>query len=240
MKILSIGNSFSRDAQRYVHEIAKKEGVDLTTFNLYIGGCSLETHYQNMISGTNAYELDVNGVETGMRVSLDQGLEMPDIDYVTLQQASHLSFDKDSYSPYLEELAKYVKERLPNAKILIHQTWPYEDGGEVLKLRTNYSSSKEMLEDVRKAYENAVKLIKADGMILSGSALYNAVTLGLKKAYRDTFHASYGAGRYLLGLTWFKTLTKKDISNDTFLDLDEPITRLDREIILNAVNNTIK
>ena len=41
----------------------------------------------------------------------------------------------------VEELAKYVKERLPNAKILIHQTWPYEDGGEVLKLRTNYSSN---------------------------------------------------------------------------------------------------
>ncbi len=34
MKILSIGNSFSQDAQRYLHALAKVEGVDLKTVNL--------------------------------------------------------------------------------------------------------------------------------------------------------------------------------------------------------------
>ena len=29
MKILSIGNSFSCDAQRYLHRLAKKNGVDI-------------------------------------------------------------------------------------------------------------------------------------------------------------------------------------------------------------------
>ena len=49
MKILSIGNSFSQDAHRYIHDIAKGEGVNIKCVNLYIGGCSLQTHYVNMM-----------------------------------------------------------------------------------------------------------------------------------------------------------------------------------------------
>ena len=48
MKILSIGNSFSQDAQRYLHRLAKNEGVDMKTVNLYIGGCPLRSHYLNI------------------------------------------------------------------------------------------------------------------------------------------------------------------------------------------------
>ena len=38
MKILSIGNSFSDDAQRYLRAIAASEGVEIETLNLCIGG----------------------------------------------------------------------------------------------------------------------------------------------------------------------------------------------------------
>ena len=50
MKILSIGNSFSEDAQRYLHQIANANGDDIFCANLYIGGCSLERHYNNIIN----------------------------------------------------------------------------------------------------------------------------------------------------------------------------------------------
>ena len=50
MQILSIGNSFSSDATRYLHRIAKAAGDDITTVNLYIGGCPLSRHYRNMLS----------------------------------------------------------------------------------------------------------------------------------------------------------------------------------------------
>ena len=43
MKILSIGNSFSQDAQRYFKEVCKSSGIKNAQFiNLYIGGCSLD------------------------------------------------------------------------------------------------------------------------------------------------------------------------------------------------------
>ena len=41
MNILAIGNSFSQDAMRYLHKIAKADGVEFECFNIYIGGCSL-------------------------------------------------------------------------------------------------------------------------------------------------------------------------------------------------------
>ena len=58
MKLLSIGNSFSQDAQEWLHKIAVANGVELETTNLMIGGCSLETHWNNMKSGEAAYYLE--------------------------------------------------------------------------------------------------------------------------------------------------------------------------------------
>ena len=60
MNILAIGNSFSQDATRYLHGIARADGVTLEVVNLYIGGCSLERHYRNMMADTRAYELQYN------------------------------------------------------------------------------------------------------------------------------------------------------------------------------------
>jgi len=74
MNILSIGNSFSQDAQRYLHRIARADGVDLYTCNLYIGGCPLSRHYQNMLADSRAYELEVNGERTGFFVSIKEAL----------------------------------------------------------------------------------------------------------------------------------------------------------------------
>ena len=58
MKILAIGNSFSQDATRYLHQIAKADNYDLTVVNLYIGGCSMETHWNN-IEKNNYYHLQI-------------------------------------------------------------------------------------------------------------------------------------------------------------------------------------
>ena len=74
MKILAIGNSFSQDATRYLYGIARADGVNLEVVNLYIGGCSLERHYRNMLSAERAYGLEINGHKTGFFVSLDEAL----------------------------------------------------------------------------------------------------------------------------------------------------------------------
>ncbi|MBO4323399.1 MAG: SGNH/GDSL hydrolase family protein [Clostridia bacterium] len=235
MKILSIGNSFSFDAQRYLHALAKKRGVAMKTVNLFIGGCSLRTHYVNALNDSAAYGFCFNGEETGIKVSISEALSSDDWDVVTLQQASNFSFDYSSYTPYIEALKDYVKKFCPRAKIFIHETWGYESGSDRIK-KAGFETQAEMFSKIESAYEQAAELIKADGIIPSGAAMLYASQNGIEKVHRDTFHASLGVGRYMLGLTWFKALTGEDISDDSFSDFDVPVTEEERKIAISAVN----
>ena len=133
-------------------------------------------------------------------------------------------------------LEKYVKKYCPHSKIYIHQTWAYEDGSERLRGVGGFASTDEMFENIRKSYEKAAQTIHADGIIPCGQAMLNATKMGIEKIHRDTFHASFGAGRYLLSLTWYKALTGKDITNNDFDDFDEPVSDKEREIVIKAVN----
>ncbi len=235
MKILSIGNSFSQDAQRYLHELAKEDGENIKSVNLYIGGCSLRTHYINMLDDNAYYDFEFNGEKTGIKVSIAEALASDDWDYVTLQQVSSQSYNIETFSPYIEALRDLAKEYCPHAKILIHETWGYETGSE--KIRSfGFETDKEMLFAAKEAYEKAARLINADGIIRSGEALLKARELGITNIHRDTFHASFGIGRYILALTWYKFLTGKDISRNSFSDFDEPVSEKEREIAIKAVN----
>ncbi len=239
MKILSIGNSFSQDAQRYLHRLAKLDGVDMKTVNLYIGGCSLQRHYINMLDDNADYDFEFNGEKTGIQVSIRQALVSDDWDVITLQQASPFSGRYETYSPYIDALAEYVRKYCPHSKIWIHQTWAYEDGSDQLK-SLGYASSKEMLTAICDCYGKAAQNINAYGTIPCGKAMMQAVEMGIERVHRDSYHASLGAGRYLLALCWYKALTKKDISNHTFDDFDEPVTASEREIVMKAVNSAVK
>lgn len=240
MKILSIGNSFSQDAQRYLHRLALKEGVNLKTVNLYIGGCSLRRHYLNMLDDNAAYDFQFNGESTGLKVSIRQALVSDNWDYITLQQASHHSAKPDSYTPYIEELAEYVRLYCPKAKLLIHQTWAYETGSVKLANQERFATDGEMFAAVEEAYNKAFNLIEADGLIPAGKAMLTAAQTGIEKIHRDTYHASLGAGRYLLALCWFKYLTGKDITKNDFDDFDEPVTEKERKIVIAAVNSAFE
>ena len=236
MKILSIGNSFSQDSQRYLHKLAKAEGVDLYTVNLYFPGCTLSTHYNHFVNNLPNYELEINGESANRKIAISEALKMQDWDVITLQQASHASINYQTYLPYILVLAENVRNQCLKAKIYLHQTWAYADGSEKLNGLVGYDSAEAMFSDLSSAYEKIAKDICADGFIPSGSAMMSAVKLGLPKTHRDGFHASLGAGRYLLALTWYKALTGNDISNNGFDCFDEPVSQQEREIVIKAVN----
>ena len=237
MKILSIGNSFSQDAHRYLHKLAKTYGDDFKCVNLCIAGCSLRTHYLNMLANNENYYFEFNGENTGIKVSISQVLASDDWDVVTLQQASWASAKKETYSPYIEKLAEYIRKYCPNSKIYIHQTWAYEDGSERLKVNAGYDSAQKMFFDIQNAYLIAKDLINANGIIPCGEAMLKAIDLGIGKIHRDTLHAALGTGRYLLALTWYKVLTGKDIDNNAFNDFDIPVSKEERAIIIEAVKS---
>lgn len=240
MEILSIGNSFSQDAQRYLHSIARANGTNINAYNLYIGGCSLATHHRNMLSEERAYILEMNGAFTGFNVSLKEALLNRNWDVITVQQVSSQSPDYHSYQPYLNALITYVRRLVPKAKIAIHQTWAYEQGSQRLHEELKYSESSRMLQDIICACNKAAEDIHADYIIPSGEVFQMLLQNGIKKVHRDTYHASIGLGRYALGLTWYSCLTGYGVIGNSFNNFDESISTEDIAIVQDCVTKVVQ
>ena len=239
MKILAIGNSFSIDATRYLHQIAEADGVQMKVVGVAIGGCSLRKHYINALENNRAYGLYFNGDATGFLVSIKEALISDEWDVITIQQVSTKSTDYNTFQPYLQFMGEYIRKYSPEAKLYLQQTWAYEDGSQRLCEQMKYRNAEEMLADVRKSYRLAAEAIHADGIIPSGEVMYEMVKRGIPKVHRDTFHASLGLGRYALGLTWYAMLTGRDIMNNQFMQLDEETSEEERTLAKQCVRKVV-
>lgn len=239
INVLSIGNSFSMDAHRYLHDLARKEGASIECTNLCIGGCPLEQQYRNMMGDKRDYYLQIDGHSgTYFMVSMKEALLTKTWDYVTLQQASHLSYQEESYMPYLPELVKYIRRMCPKTKILLHETWGYETGSERI-INNGFQTYEEMFAEVKKCYAKAAEEVMADGIIPCGTAFLHALQMGVSKIHRDTFHASLGLGRLILAMVWYGYLTGNDIQTISFDDLDEAVTAEEYEIAKEAARRAL-
>lgn len=227
MKILSIGNSFSQDAHGWLHKLAAQQGVDLDTVNLYIGGCSLETHWKNVVENNACYSLEPNG-EAGVReIGILQALEMDDWDVVTVQQVSHFSGMPETYEPYLSNLVDTVRKLRPNAKILFHQTWAYETDSWHDGFANYNNDQRQMYDRLVAASAEASKRIHAEQIpvgtviqLLRENIAEFDYAKGGHSLCRDGFHLTLDYGRYAAAATWFVALTGRKIVATEFEDFD--------------------
>ena len=237
MKILSIGNSFSQDAQRYIHKISALNGEPIKTVNLYIGGCSLRTHYFNMLEDSKKYEFQFNGEQTRLPVTIKDALMSDEWDIVTIQQASGYSYKWESYEPYLSELSAYVKKYAPQAKQLIHQTWAYSD---VHVEKTGVTDTREdMFNSLCECYDKAAKEIGADGLIPTGKLVERLIINGIDTPYRDGYHLSLGAGRLAAGLLWYCFFTGANPDEVILPSPDEAVSEEEIKIIRKSVKQIL-
>ena len=239
INILSIGNSFSQDTTRYLYGIARADKTEVKVVNLYIGGCDLERHYRNMLSEESAYSYEINGIKSGLYVSLKQALLSDHWDYITIQQQSLKSASYETFIPYLDEIVAYVRKMSPNVKIFMHQTWGYEENSQKLK-NSPYETHKEMFLDIKNTYSKAAEKIGAVGIIPSGEAVYLATEQGRVDIHRDGFHLSRGFGRYMCGLVWYKSLFGKDVLSNSFCDFDEEISEEDVLVAKQIAQTAVK
>ncbi len=222
IKILAIGNSFSEDALEHLHGIAKASGVDMLTGNLYIGGCSLETHWHNASTDAKAYDFYKTG-EAAKTASIREALEEEKWDYVTMQQASHDSGRSNTYYPYINYLSDYVKLYAPQAEQIIHQTWAYELDSIHPGFNHYQNNQAVMFSALKDAYRQAADKLELR-LIPCGEAMQKARNTvcfdygnGGKSLCRDGFHASYILGRYLLGAVWYEVFTGKSIFENYYV-----------------------
>ncbi len=247
MKILSIGNSFSTDAQRWLNAIAESAGSDIYCANLYIGGCSLERHWHNYQGGEEAYDYEING-EFQRKISIQETLGAEEWDVITLQQVSGLSGIFSSFEPYLTDLIAEVKKARPKARLLLHKTWAYEIGSGHPDFNNYGCSQKKMFEEITKAYceatqKTGLKVIPVGDAIqhLRENVKEFDIENGGISLTRDSFHLSYDYGRFAAGLVWFKVLTGKSASEVSFMPQVESSTTDGKilDIIKNAIDQIL-
>ena len=222
MRVLSIGNSFSVDAQTYLNRIFESAGEKVYLGNLYIGGCPLSKHMANIESGDEAYNYYVNTVDVGFS-DIKTALADGKWDYITLQQASGFSGLWESYENTLAPMYNYVKSLTPEGEIVIHETWAYEKTSTHPHFEWYGNDQKKMHSMLKACYERAAKEIGARIIPVGNAVAYlreNAafdVDKGGVSLSRDGFHLSFVMGRYLAAAVWYGFFTGKDVRLNSFV-----------------------
>lgn len=159
LKVLMIGNSFSRSVLREIPELAKAAGLKLDIVQCGIGGCSLDRHWENV---ERSGDSDFKPYGIAASFYCDTNRKFPDKanvtdmlvaekwDVVTIQQASGKSAFYETYEPYAEKLIAKIRELAPQAEIVVQETWSYSPYDE--RLAKWKMSPKEMHEALKKAY----------------------------------------------------------------------------------------
>lgn len=222
MNVLCIGNSFSQDATRYLHQISDDE---IFVRNLYIGGCSLETHMNNIKENNAYYEYQKNGRKLKM-TSINDALKKKKWDYVTIQQVSHFSGMVETYEPFIEFIIDYIKKECPKAQIVFHRTWSYDPKSTHGGFVTYNNDTDYMYERIMEASTIITDKYSLP-IIDNATAIQRARELdefnpekGGVSINRDGFHLSLDYGRYLAGLTMYKFFTGKSAEEVTYAPED--------------------
>lgn len=246
IKILAIGNSFSRDATCFLHQIAKAAGVDTKVVNLYIGGCPLERHWINITKKRDYYQYHINGQVTDRYVSIDQALAEENWDYIVTQQASHDSGWAETYEPFLGNLIGYIKEKVPGARFVLHQTWAYELDSNHDNFGRYNCNQAEMYEKLSTCYKAMADKYNLP-MIPCGDVIqklrqlepFHVQTGGISLC-RDGFHMSFVYGRYALACTWAKKLLQISLQDNTFIPATEYETVPADENLLALIRKVVE
>ena len=245
--ILFIANSFADDTIQYMPEIARDFDYDIDLFNLYIGGCDINTHIKNLLENNKVYELRIYDKEkqewvTEYNVSSKEFIRKRHWDYIVLQQSSYMSGLKDGLKN-ADKLLELVQSLLKDntTKFVWNMTWsyPYYSDLEIFSEAFN--------KDQNKMYQAIVNNVKQD--ILTNSNFVKIIPNGtaIMKArkyvkdellFRDGFHLSYQPGRYLAGLTAVATLLEVDISKVIYKA--DKITGELQKVFVNSVKEALK
>jgi hypothetical protein len=156
VRLLTVGNSFSRNATRYLHDLAQAGGHRLIHRSIVVGGASLQLHADKALVA-EGNRLDTNGLYAD-GTSLQQNLQAEAWDYVTIQQASIKSHDVNTFRPYAGQLQALVQRYAPMAELLIHQTWAYRSDDPRFASSSNNplepSTQADMYEGLTSAYKS--------------------------------------------------------------------------------------
>ena len=243
IKILSVGNSFSVDAMKnHLYQMFEAAGcTDIRLGILYVGGASIDTHYENIRRDSAKYDYyeNVNGewVITPEYKASD-AFALTDWDIVTLQQVSGHSGRGISYEN-LGALIDLIRPQIGDAKLYWHMTWAYQQD-------STHSDFANYNKDQMRMYKGIVrattdKILTNDnfvGYFPCGTSIQNLRTSSLGDTLTaDGYHLKDTYGDYTAALTWFCYLTGADAETMTYRPTS---IAAHFDEIAESVNNAIK
>mgnify|MGYP003297470052 CR=1 FL=1 len=253
LKVLMIGNSFSVCVLKQMPQIARNSGCALDLASAHIGGCSLERHVNELAKAEAdpsakahyyfgwKYVSDDGHLKRLLPksrwISLPAALKADVWDVVTIQQASHFSIDRATYSPYGENLIKTIKELCPTAEVVIQETWSYTPyDNRLIKWGIDQNEMYRRLHDAYCSFakDNSIRVIPTGEAVQLwrkklpvkytpnsfGGDVAGAMRFykkdGLYKVYVDRFHFNE-KGEYLQSLVWTAKLFGVDVTKCQFI-----------------------
>lgn len=225
LKVLAIGNSFSVDAMKnHLYDVLRSAEYDqIILGNLYIGGCSLNTHWENIRLNQAAYQYQKND-DDGQWVYTESttpltALQDENWDVITIQQVSSDSGVAGSYGN-LDEIVNWVhtNKTNPDAKVMWHMTWAYQQDSNHEAFPKYNRDQMTMYNAILNCVQNRVLTVDGiDGVIPSGTAIQNLRTSDLGDTLTsDGYHLKDSYGDYTAALTWFRALTGESLDLVTY------------------------
>ena len=133
IKLLTIGNSFAWNATEFLPDLARAAGKSVDICPVNLSSRSLEQHASYLRANEANPDDPAGKPYTNFRspgrekMSFKEALQSEKWDVVTIQQASSLSFQANTYEPYATELIAAVRKYAPSARILVFETWAYRE-----------------------------------------------------------------------------------------------------------------
>ena len=248
LKILALGNSFTVDATRHLWGIAKDGGVEnVVVGNLYIGSCTLDTHWSNISNDLSRYtyykSTSAAKPTTTENYSVERALKDEDWDVFVFHQASISASKPETYT-HFNEIIDYMLASHPDATVFYQSSWAYQHDSTHSGFHETYNGDQmymynKLLECTQQV---AVPNERIEAIIPVGTSAQNLRTTYIGDTItRDGYHLNYGFGRYMAGLAWFAVITGGSIDNVDFIpeeypDIAEKLPAI-KESVKNALAN---
>ena len=236
IRILFIGNSFTRDAVYHLPGMIKAAGIDkkIILTHMYYGGRTAQNYYKNWsknrdftcyvaLPGADDWYTD----KTGSASTLAEMTARTDWDVITVQE--HTGNQTSWYwtseeKEALQGIINYIKEAKPDNTPKIHyvMSQAYQN---LEKAGSNqcFTNEAEMYTVITTQARKVMEETDYDGIISTGTMLQNLRTSSLNDDLhltRDGFHMNNGISRYGAACTVFESiitpLTGKKLDGNTY------------------------
>ena len=241
IRVLGIGNSYTRDSIRWLWKIYKELGYDEVIIGHgYWGGSTLQEQYESRLATDPNYTAytyykykDSQDPVTTASQTLQSILTNEKWDVVIFQQQSD---DAGQYSSYdsaafdINDFLSYVISQINNTalKIGIVLPWSHAHGYSSAKFASYYNSdpavqlaaNKTVVPQVAAHMTQCNFIVNAGIAIEIGRSNPQLSTLGTEMLRSDKNHLYYGIPSFMIGLMYAKAISNVDITELSWYPTD--------------------